>query len=165
MEAWEAVLDTAIENEYIKDRELNFVPDLLPTEERLLGAMREALPVQMEALDQQQLTFPIVRNLFVYTFIRGVEAAYHFNQPFNHPYDIQLTDMVAGYVKVDVSEDIAEYANSRPIPDDLFSAFQDWALENKEQIETEKMDLEGEIFRSLQWVFRIGVSVAMEFEG
>ena len=72
--------------------------------------------------------------------------------------------MLTGSVKVDLTREMADFVNSRPIPDDLFFAFQNWAFENKEQIESGKMDLENELIKTLGWVFRVGVSIAMEFD-
>jgi hypothetical protein len=164
MEAWEILLDVASGKGYIKDRELDCAPELLSTEEKLMGAMKEELPGQMEAQGQLQLTFPIIQNMFIFSYIKGFEAAYHYCQKVDHPDDIQLTDMITGCVKVDMSREMADYANSRPIPDDLFFAFQNWAFENRERIDSGKIELENELFKSLQWVFRIGVSVAMDVD-
>jgi len=163
MQAWEAVLETASGKGYIKDREPENIPDLEGYGKKLLDAMKEALPEKMEAAGPQQLTFPIIRSLFVFAFIKGFEAGCRLDDP--SPGDVELKDMLTGSVKVDLTREMADYVNSRPIPDDLFFAFQDWAFINQKQLDSGKMDLEEELFMALERVFRVGVSVAMEFEG
>ena len=164
MKASEAVLNTALEKGYIKGREPDCTPDLVVHEGKLIQAMKEALPEQMKDAGPDQLTFPIIRNLIVFAFIKGFEAGCHARQPDTPPCDIQLKDMLTGSVKVDLTREMADFVNSRPIPDDLFFAFQNWAFENKEQIDSGKMDLENELLKALGWVFRVGVSIAMEFD-
>lgn len=165
MQAWEAVLDTAVEKEYIKARELDIPPDLGARGGKLLADAREALPAGMKAAGPDQLTFPIIRSLFVFAFIKGFEAGCRREQPDAVPCDEGLKDMLTGSVKVDLTREMADYANERPIPDDLFFAFQNWAFENREKFDSGEGDLEEEVFTALQSVFGVGVSVAMEFEG
>lgn len=165
MEAWKAVLDAAFEKDYIKDREPGGIPGLVDYEKRLLDAMKGELPEQMKTAGPRQLTFPIIRNLFVFVFIKGFEAGCYKKPPDDQSDEIQLKDMLYGSVKVDLTREMADFVNSRPIPDHLFFAFQNWAFENKDQIDSGKADLENELFKSLGWVLRVGASVGEEFVG
>ena len=165
MQAWESVLDTAVEKEYIKARDLDVPLILVARGEELLRAMRETLPAGMKAAGPGQLTFPIIRSLFVFAFIKGFEAGCRREQHDAVPCDAGLKDMLTGSVEVDLTREMADYANARPVPDELFFAFQNWAFENRERIDSGKANLEDEMFAALQRVFGVGVTVAMEFEG
>ena len=73
--------------------------------------------------------------------------------------------MLTGSVKVDLTREMADYANEKPIPDDLFFAFQNWAFENREKFDSGERDLEEEVFDVLQSVFGVGVATAVQFKG
>jgi|GEM_PF-4198265 len=165
MQAWEAVLDTAVEKEYVKAGEIDIPHDLAARGEKLLADARGALPAGMKAAGPDQLTFPIIRSLFVFAFIKGFEAGCRRGQPDAVPCDDGLKDMLTGSVKVDLTREMADYANERPIPDDLFFAFQSWAFENREKFDSGEANLEDEVFGALQSVFGVGVKVAMQFKG
>jgi len=159
--ASDLVVDEARKTGYLVDNEIRFVPELLGNEKKLFRLINKSTGAYLG--DRTIFTFPEIRNMFRYVVTRGFEAAYHFHRPTRHSYKIHAGDLFSGMVKANMSEKMAEYANSRPVPDDLFFAFQDWAKANVANIENGEIDFKNELMESLKWAYRISISLGLGF--
>lgn len=102
------MVQTAVSDGLIGDEDLAMVPEVMPLFSRLAGELRDDLYRHHSEI-KKQIQLPIVQNCFCYSFAKGSESAYLWNESADGKIDYSYLpdDAIAGRAGARVSDEFS----------------------------------------------------------